>query len=128
MKDTQRNNARRLTALAVCCALSALLTLTAFAQGKQDFTLHNNTGRAITELYISPHSTNEWEEDILGQDTLPDGESLDINFERTEKSAKWDLKIVDKDGTSIEWENLNLLEISELTLHYKNGKAWADVE
>jgi hypothetical protein len=31
----------------------------------------------------------------------------------------WDLKVVDSKGNSITWENLNLLEISTATLHYK---------
>jgi hypothetical protein len=109
-------------------AVSLLLASAAFAQGKQDFTLHNNTGVEIHKLYISPHSANEWQEDILGRATLPDGESVEINFSRKETAKLWDLRIEDKDGTAIEWENLNLLEISEITLHYKDGKAWADVK
>jgi len=40
----------------------------------------------------------------------------------------WDLKIVDAKGASIEWEELDLTKISEVTLHYQNGKAWADVK
>ena len=105
-----------------------LLATAAFAQGKQDFTLHNSTGVEIHRLYISPHSANDWEEDILGRDTLPAGESVKITFSRTEKAKLWDLRIEDKEGNSIEWENLNLLEISEVTLHYKDGKAWADLK
>ena len=31
-------------------------------------------------------------------------------------------------GKSIVWENLNLLEISKVTLHYTDGKASAEVE
>ncbi len=65
---------------------------------------------------------------MLGKDTLADGESLEIKFSRKETAKEWDLKIVDKEGTSIEWENLNLLEISEVTLHYKDGKATAVVK
>lgn len=128
MKNVSRNPLRKLAALVAICALSMLLIPSAFAQGKQDFTVHNMTGVTIAELYISPHSTDQWEEDILGQDTLSNGESLDITFDRTEKAAKWDLKIVDKDGDSIEWENLNLLEISEVTLHFDNGKPTATVK
>jgi hypothetical protein len=119
---------RRLTAFVAVCALSLLLLPSAFAQGKQDFTLVNQTGAAINELYVSPHTSNDWEEDILGVDTLANGDSVDITFSRSERAALWDLKVVDKAGNSITWENLNLLEISKLTLHYKNGKAWADVE
>ena len=109
-------------------AISFLVASIAMAQGKQDFTLHNNTGVEIHKLFISPHDTNEWQEDILGKDTMADGESLEINFSRKETTKLWDLKIVDKEGTGIEWENLNLLEISEITLHYKDGKATAEVK
>ena len=109
--------------------IALFVTATAFARaGKQDFLLHNATGVEIHELYVSPHTSNEWEEDILGKDTLADGESVKITFEDREKHVHWDLKVVDGKGNSIEWTDLNLVEISELTLHYKDGKAWADVK
>jgi hypothetical protein len=94
----------------------------------QDFTLVNETGVEIHKVYISPHDSNDWEEDILGKDTLPSGESVDIKFNRSEKAANWDLRVEDSKGNAIEWENLNLLKISKLTLHYKDGKATADTE
>lgn len=115
--------------IAVIGVLALFLTATAFAlPGKQDFVLHNETGVEIHELYVSPTTTDDWEEDVLGVDTLPDGESVKVTFEDREKRSKWDLKVVDSKGHSIEWEALNLLEISEVTLHYKDGKAWADVK
>lgn len=40
----------------------------------------------------------------------------------------WDLRIEDSKGNSLDWESLNLLEIEAVTLHYKDGKAWADVK
>ena len=109
--------------------IAMFLTATAFARvGKQDFVLHNATGVEVHELYVSPHDVNEWQEDVLGKDTLADGESVKITFEDREKTAKWDLKVVDGKGNSIEWENLDLTKIEEVTLHYKDGKAWADVK
>jgi hypothetical protein len=128
MREVQNYRFRLARVLVALCALSLLLVPAAFAQGKQDFTLHNATGVEIHELYVSPHSSDDWEEDVLGQDTLPDGESVDIHFSRKEHAKMWDLKVVDKEGNSITWENLNLLEISDVTLHYKNGKAWADLK
>jgi hypothetical protein len=125
MKHVPFNRSVKL--LVAIFAISLMLPA-ALAQGKQDFTLHNNTGVVINALHISPHSTDAWEEDILGQDTLADGESLEITFSRKETAKLWDLRIEDSKGNAIEWENLNLLEISELTLHYKDGKAWADVK
>jgi hypothetical protein len=96
--------------------------------GAQDFTLVNETGVEIDKVYIAPHSSDDWEEDILGQDTLPSGQKVDIKFHRAEKAALWDLRVEDNKENSIEWENLNLLEISKLTLHYKDGKATAVAE
>jgi hypothetical protein len=96
--------------------------------GAQDFTLVNKTGVEIHALHVSPHASDDWEEDVLGRDTLPDGASVDIKFNRDEKAALWDLRIEDKDGNHIEWENLDLLKISKVTLHYKDGKGTAEVE
>ena len=94
----------------------------------QDFTLVNKTGVEIHAVYISPHDGDDWEEDILGRDTLPSGESVDIKFNRAETAENWDLRIEDSKGNAIEWENLNLLKISKATLFYENGKARAEVE
>jgi hypothetical protein len=96
--------------------------------GAQDFTLVNETGVEIDKVYISPHDKDDWEEDILGEDTLASGKSVDIKFHRDETAAEWDLRVEDSKGNSIEWENLNLLKISKLTLHYKDGKATAEAE
>ena len=118
------------TSLIVAFSVLALvLTATAVARtGDQDFTLHNETGVEIYELYVSPTSADDWEEDVLGVETLPSGDSVKITFNDREKRGKWDLKVVDSKGNSIEWEALNLIEISEVTLHYKDGKAWADIK
>jgi activator of HSP90 ATPase len=96
--------------------------------GKQDFTLVNSTGVEINKVFISPHDKDDWEEDILGRDTLPNGQTVDIKFHRDEPAAMWDLRVEDTKGNSIEWENLDLLKISKVTLHYENGRAWADTE
>ncbi|HVG34420.1 MAG TPA: hypothetical protein VM911_15225 [Pyrinomonadaceae bacterium] len=128
MKYASLITLRRIGSLLAVCALSMMLIPTAFTQGKQDFTVVNETGVEINKLFVSPHSAKDWQEDVLGQDTLADGDSVNIHFSRSERAAKWDLRIEDSDGNGIEWANLNLLEISKVTLHYKNGKAWADIE
>jgi hypothetical protein len=113
--------------LAAFAAVMCLAATVAFA-GDQDFILHNQTGVEIHALHIAPHSSDEWGDDILGEDTMENGATLTIKFSRKEKAAHWDLRIEDKKGNSLEWENLNLLEIEEVTLHYKDGKAWADLK
>ena len=111
--------------------IAMFITASAFARvGKQDFMLHNQTGVEIHNLHVSPHSTDDWEEDILGRDTLPSGESVKVTFEDRDKHVHWDLKVADKDGNSLEWFDLNLIEISEVTLHWdaQAGKGWADIK
>lgn len=116
------------TAVAVTNTNTAANAATAPAGAAQDFTVVNKTGVVINALYISPADKDDWEEDILGKDQLADGETLDIKFNREEKTDKWDLKVEDSKGNSIEWHDLDLLKISEVTLHYKDGKGTAEVK
>src|SRR5205807_4511072 len=94
--------------------IATFVTASAFARaGKQDFNLHNETGVEIHSLYVSPHCADDWEEDILGRDTLPAGESVKSTFEDRDKHVHWDLKVTDKEGNSLEWYVLYLIEISD---------------
>lgn len=111
--------------------IALFVTASALARtGKQDFVLHNQTGVEIHSLYVSPHSSDDWEDDVLGVDTLPSGESVKITFDDRDKHVHWDLKVTDKDGNSLEWYDLNLIEIEEVTLHWdaNKGKGWADIK
>jgi hypothetical protein len=113
-------------------ALSAMMVPSIFAAGsipaplqnKQDFTLHNETRQEITEVYVSPTGVEDWEEDILGTDTLPNGESVAISFTRR-KENMWDIKVVFRSGKDAVWTKLNLSQITDVTLSFKNGKPWA---
>ena len=104
-----------------------VLSTSTFA-ADQDFLVVNNTGVEINELYVSPSRVDDWEEDLLNGRPLRHGEDLEITFHRKENAAKWDLKVVDHQGNSITWDDLNLLEISELTLNFKNGRAWSNAK
>jgi hypothetical protein len=98
--------------------------VSAVSQNKQDFTLHNETGQEVKEVYVSPTATDEWEEDILGTDTLATGDSVDISFTRRREDM-WDLKVVFRSGKSSVWTKLNLSQITDVTISFKNGKPWA---
>ena len=115
-------------AIAALLAASMLAPAAAGAQGKQDFTLHNKTGYVISEVYVSAHSTNDWEEDILGRDVLGNGERVEISFPRGEKACMHDLKVVYDDGEEAEWEGFDLCSVSTIGLRYnrKTGDTWAD--
>jgi hypothetical protein len=120
---------RRMTlSVFAACVVIASLTAPAVAQSKLDFTLKNDTGLVITELYVSPNTSDNWEEDVLGKDVLEHGASLDIAFSRTEKTCLWDLKIIDDEDDAVEWENLDLCKASHITLMYKGGKPTAIIK
>lgn len=106
------------------------LAAPAAAQGRQDFTLVNKTGYTISEVYVAPSASDDWEEDVLGQDVLDNKESVHITFSRKDKPCLWDLKVVYDDDESAEWEKFNLCEVSKISLSYdrKGGRTWADYE
>lgn len=119
---------RFLGARAAALVLLAMAAVGSANAGEQDFTVFNETGVEIHRLYTSPHSSDSWDEDVLGEYTLPDGEGVEISFSPLEDAAMWDLRVEDADGNYITWENLNLLRISAVTLYYEDGEAWAEVE
>jgi hypothetical protein len=121
----------RLKIALVLAVIACVASASSFARaGKQDFVLHNQTGVEIHSVYVSPHSANDWQEDVLGRGTLPSGESVKITFDDRDKHAKWDLKVTDKDGNALEWYDLNLVEIEDLTIHWDaaKSKGWADIK
>jgi len=121
-------NIKNILAVLFVFGILAISAKQVSAQSAQDFTLVNKTGVEIHALYVTPHDSDDWDEDILGADTLGKNQTLDIVFSRKEKAKYWDLRVEDADGEFIEWEKLNLLEISKITLYYSKGKATAEVE
>ena len=124
MKKATSYGLRGLMVLAAIFALSMVLMPAAAAQGKQDFTLVNKTGIAISEMYIGPTSSDDWGDDILGKDTLPSGASTDIVFAPNQKAAKWDLQFVDENGKKHTFYDKNLVKIAEITLTRKADGTW----
>src|SRR3546814_1288763 len=68
-----------LGSLAIVAGLS--MTAVAWGQGKQDFTLINKTGYALSALYVSPNDEEDWQDDVLGKDILDeDRKSTSLNY------------------------------------------------
>ena len=81
------------------------------AQEQQDYelpvTIVNHTGVDIYYMYASVTQTDEWEEDILGDDYLAAGDSKDITFYFDDSHTVWDWMIEDIEGNSLEFYDLN---------------------
>ncbi|WP_286192051.1 hypothetical protein [Roseomonas genomospecies 6] len=89
--------------------------------GQQDFTIMNKTGYPLKHIYVSESDNEKWDEDVLGRDVLEDGESFDLSFAKAEKTCKWDMKVIYDDGESAVWQDLNLCQISKLTLRWNKN-------
>jgi hypothetical protein len=87
--------------------------------GKLDFALINFTGTELQSVYLSPSTSSGWEENILGNTTFKDGDTLNVRFDPNEKTSKWDMRVEGVDRRYAEWKQLNLRDISEMTLVLK---------
>jgi hypothetical protein len=92
-------------------------TSTAFADPR-DFTLNNATGQVISEVYVTPSNLDDWGEDILGQDILEAGQSVNIHFGRfTEGDCYYDIKVITASGAEGELNQVNLCETTTVTFN-----------
>ena len=98
---------------------SMAMSAMAWGQAKQDFTLVNKTGYALSEVYVAPSKSDYWESDILGRDLMPDGEAFEISFDWADKSCFWDLKVIyHYDNSSAVWYGIDLCTVSKITIKY----------
>jgi hypothetical protein len=71
----------------------------ASAQNLPSVRITNNTGYDVYYVYISPSSSDEWGEDMLGDDVLLDGYSIDIPLGYPLSSVDtYDIYLEDEDG------------------------------
>jgi hypothetical protein len=49
-------------------------------EAKQDFKLVNKTGYELKALYVSPSKSDDWGDDILGQDVLAEDQVVNVHF------------------------------------------------
>jgi hypothetical protein len=65
-------------------AVAAALAIAAPAgadEAKQDFRLVNKTGYELKALYVAPSKSDDWQDDVLGQDVLGDGQAVNVHFQ-----------------------------------------------
>lgn len=112
---------RRLVLASIVALAAAAAGGQASAQSQQDFRLINRTGQQINELYVSPSANDRWGRDILGDEVMPSGTSRNITFPRTTEACLFDLKVVYADGEAGEVREVNLCEVSNVTVTW-NGR------
>lgn len=116
---------RSVVFLGLCIALTLSVGATILRAGDQDFVLINKTGYGIDEVYVSPAKAKTWGEDVMGADTLENGNKVTIEFDHSASACMWDMKIVFSDEEEAVWEGFNLCKVSEITLRYEGKRPTA---
>ncbi|MNS38765.1 hypothetical protein D3C72_710260 [compost metagenome] len=113
-------------AFAAAAAAVMLGTAPAAFAGEQDFTIHNKTGMEIVELYVEASSSEEWGDELLGEEALENGGSSEISFDGYEDECKFDIWLKDSKGGKWEVKGVDLCKIHEFTVTKKgSGLAWS---
>lgn len=89
--------------------LVALLLTTVAAQAQKNYyvDITNATGFTIMYVYVSPADARNWEEDVLGNDVLLDGDSQRVTLTGY-RSPVFDIQLVDEDGDTYTFWNVNV--------------------
>lgn len=79
-------------------------------------TIVNNSGFAIVQFQGSNVGSDSWEEDILGDDVLQDGQSVDINFDDGTGHCNFDFLATFEDGDQLKQENIDVCTVGTFTI------------
>ena len=88
---------------------------TAALAADYEVTIVNQTGYTMVEFFGSNQGTDSWEEDILGDDVLPHGSSVDVNFDDGTGHCVYDLLAVFEDGDNVRQDGVDVCTIGTFT-------------
>src|SRR4029450_1636412 len=109
--------------------LFILLSVTGPVASDLNFTLINKTARSFEGVYITASDNKDWDANILRNGkVLTTGGHIEVRFPRDAKSATWDLNLVDDQGLSITFDDVNLTNCNTVTLTDVKGKVTAEIE
>jgi hypothetical protein len=76
-----------------------------------DFRLNNRTGSTISEVYVSSSRLDSWGRDLLGNNVLPSGQSLNVVLPAGQ--CRNDIRVVYQTGAAQEQRNINTCGITD---------------
>jgi hypothetical protein len=88
-------------------------------EAKQDFKLVNKTGYELKAIYVSPAKSDDWGDDIMGDQVVGDGMTVNVHFSPKVHTCKWDLKVTytDDDSNAV-WGDIDLCTVEKITIFY----------
>jgi hypothetical protein len=95
-------------------AIATVFALPALAEDRR-VEIVNDTGVTMTRFYGSHQKTDDWEEDILGDDMLYPGQSVVINFDDGTGYCLFDFRAVFEDGDEVVEYGVDVCDIGTFT-------------
>ncbi len=101
-----KNTFRTIAILPIVAVMMAALPARADVR---NFTMVNDSNGGIVSLHVSSVSTTDWEEDILGVDTLGADQSVEVTFNSAVQGrCMYDMKVVLPVGDDVIASGVNL--------------------
>lgn len=79
------------------------------------FTLSNASGVTLVEFYASPIATDDWEEDILGDQVLESGQTGEVLIADGRANCDYDFLMIFEDGEELE-DTVDICELGSYTI------------
>jgi len=110
---------RKLFFAAVILFMLFSLTGKSSAQS-QDFSITNNSGMILIDVFISPNDANDWGNDVIPKDLILDGETFNFTFTGVDPTkCVWDIMFTAEDGIKYYMQDVDLCSTTTITLYKK---------
>lgn len=104
-----------MTRILFSTAMLLLVSSQAATAANRHVDIINKTGMTLKHFYASSTGSSNWEEDILGRDTIANGETFDIDIDDGTGACRFDFRAVFQNGSESVKRNINVCEISTFT-------------
>lgn len=105
---------KRAIGVAIAAAVSLSSAAWAATDGKnRKVTVENLSAQPIHNLYASPITSTTWEEDLLGQGTIPPGTNKVAIIDNGTNECYYDLKAVMANGREYVQRKVNVCAVSK---------------
>ena len=80
------------------------------------FDLVNNSARAVKNFYTSSADTTDWQEDVLGEDTIAPGATDTITITTAGDQCLYDMRFIMEDDAELIEKGIDVCKLNTYTL------------
>lgn len=107
---------KRMTLAALAAVPAALMATSAALAADVVFQLRNQTTASLTEFYVSPVTSDNWEDNIIpAGESLSRGDSVEVTIPDDGRGCMYDILGVFSDGDEVDEYEVNICELSDYT-------------